>query len=359
MTDTLLFCGGGSAGHLTPSLAVAEAVRQRHPGMRTVFVCAARSDETQLLKAAGLPYRTLHAGKAPDGLSLRLLTFPVLFVASLVQAVSILRDVRPRAVFSKGGYVAAPVCLAARILRIPVVLHSSDSVPNRSDLLTGRSAASICTGFPPDHWPERYRSKIAVTGNPVRRMIAGGSKAAAQRITGFSGRRPVVLVIGGSQGSVAINDAVAAQFDTLLDAADVIHLTGEGKGIGRSHARYWSRPYVTEELPHLYAMADVVVTRAGAGTLSELALLSKPAVIIPLAGVAGDHQVKNAAVLGAAGAAEVLAQDRIAALPDTVKALLASPDRRRCLGEALHAYFPADAAAKAAARLLDAAAQHR
>jgi UDP-N-acetylglucosamine--N-acetylmuramyl-(pentapeptide) pyrophosphoryl-undecaprenol N-acetylglucosamine transferase len=181
-----------------------------------------------------------------------------------------------------------------------------------------------------------------------------GNRFAVQRITGFSGRRPVLMVIGGSQGSVTLNTWVDRNFDALLDSADVIHITGIGKGISRTHARYFSRPYVLEELPHLYAIADVVVTRAGAAALSELALLRKAAVVVPLAGVGHDHQVRNGEALTKAGAAVVIEETNEKDLLPSVQSLLLDPERRTLLGDALYRMFPDDAASRLARVILDA-----
>ncbi len=246
-----------------------------------------------------------------------------------------------------------PVCLAAALLRIPVILHASDSVPNLSDRLLGLFAKKICTGFPVEAFPSGLRRKAVQTGNPVRAMIFDGSESAGQGFTGFSGRRPVVMIIGGSQGARALNEAVEKHFDELIALADVIHITGAGKGISKSHARYFSRPYVLEELPHLYALADVVVTRAGAGALSELAALKKPVIIIPLAGVAHNHQVRNAEVLAALGAAKLLSQKNIDELPSRIRNLLTASDRQ-AFGDNLAKALPTDAAAAIAKIVLDA-----
>ncbi len=161
------------------------------------------------------------------------------------------------------------------------------------------------------------------------------------------------MIVGGSQGARAINEAVDRHFEELLEAADIIHLTGAGKGIARTHARYFARPYVLEELPHLYALADLIVTRAGAGTLSELAALRKAAIVIPLTGVAHDHQMKNALILVRQGAIELLAQENIDTLVQSITTLLADTQRRRVLGERLAQAFPVDAAKRIAMILLD------
>jgi UDP-N-acetylglucosamine--N-acetylmuramyl-(pentapeptide) pyrophosphoryl-undecaprenol N-acetylglucosamine transferase len=240
------------------------------------------------------------------------------------------------------------------MLGIRIVLHTSDAVLNLSDKLIGRFASEIFSGFPVDGFPVSFRGKSVQTGNPVRTFLQRGSRDAGVRITGFSGRRPVVLVMGGSQGALSLNKEIERIFDELLNLADVIHLTGAGKELSRTHARYFARPFVTDELPNLYALADVVVTRAGAGALSELAVLRKSCIVLPLEGVAHDHQVRNAESLVALGAVDLLRQKDITDLLAHIRTLLASPEQRKTLAEKLHTALPSNAAAAIATRVVDA-----
>jgi len=353
--STFVLAGGGSLGHVTPSLAVAEEAKSRFPDARIVFIASNRSDESMMITRAGFEHIALHAAKFPRTISLAAILFPIRFPASLLRSFSLLRKLRPSVVFGKGGYVSVPVILAARALGIPIVVHTSDAVPNMSDKILMWCARTICTGFPlPD-----LRYKHLHTGNPVRRMIASGSTDAAKRITGFSGNRPVVMIIGGSQGSLILNSAVDRCFQELVDHADIVHLTGVGKKIQRTHARYWSKEEVDGDLAHLYALADVVVTRAGAAVLSELAALKKATIIVPLSGVAHDHQVKNAEVLESAGACIHLPEPSLDRLFETVQTLITDEEKNRALGAALHSFFPAGATMRIAGTLLDAAAQGR
>ena len=351
-TLNIVFCGGGSVGHIAPAVAVARATMQLRTDVRPLFFCAKRNDEIAFLHHAHLPFRCVSAAKFPRGLSVGWMTFPFVFTWSLIATQRLLKEVKPAAIFSKGGYVSAPVCIVARMMGIPIVLHESDATGGMSNALVARMAKTVCLGFPTEAATPR---NAILTGNPVRPDIANGSKDAARRITGFSGRRPVVLIIGGSQGSLAINQAVDAHFDTLIDMADVIHLTGAGKGINRVHARYWARPFVTEELKHLYALADVAVSRAGAGTLSELAAVGKPVIVVPLRGVAQDHQQRNAELLAQAGAAVLLPQQRLVELPTTLRGLFANSAQRATLGQHLQGFFPPNAAIAIARTVLDAA----
>lgn len=351
---TIVFCGGGSVGHIAPSVAVARAAAGLDASVRPVFVCANRRDEIAFLEHERMEYRCVPAAKFPRGLTAGWLTFPFLFAWSFLRALRTLLTLRPAAVFSKGGYVSVPVCLVARLLGIPIVLHESDATGGMGNALIARIATTVCLGMPAQDAAHGF-----YTGNPVRPDVTAGSVDAGRRITGFSGRRPVVLVIGGSQGSAAINQAVEAQFNTLIDLADIMHITGAGKEIGKQHARYWSRPFVTEELPHLYALADVVITRAGAGVLSELAANAKPAIVVPLRGVAQDHQQKNAEQFAAADAIVLLPQERLTELAMTVRNLLENPAKRQEYGKRLQGCIPQGAATAIASALLDAAKQRQ
>ncbi len=351
-TLVILLCGGGSGGHLAPVLAVAEALRRVAPQSTLHVVCANRKDEHALLARAALPYSAIPAAKFPRGLSIGWVLFPFTFFYSLFAAWRVVGSVRPEVIFSKGGYVSVPVCLVGRLKKIPIVLHESDSVGGMANRLIGKIAQTICIGFPPTSY-KLQANHLVFTGNPVRPSITQGSIDAAKRITGFSGRRPVVLVIGGSQGSLAINAAIERDFEKLIGLADIIHLTGEGKALQKTHARYWARTFVVDELKDLYALADVVVSRAGAGVLGELSALGKPVIVVPLRGVAQDHQQHNAQLLATAGAAVLLPQDQLHRLPEELQTLLNDPERRAALGSGLRKFFPADAAQAIAKTILD------
>lgn len=343
--------GGGSLGHIVPSLAIADALEHIRPDIPLIFVCAPRREEMEFLRTHKKKYVVMHAGKFPRGLSIRWLTFPVLSLVALAESLLLILRIKPSLVFSKGGYISVPLCIVAWCLRVPIVLHESDAVAGMGNRLLGRMATVICVG---SRSALGRNPRTVFTGNPVRVMIGHGSRDAGRRITGFSGRKPVLLFIGGSQGAKVINDAVESQLSSLLALGDIVHITGRGKRGDIHHAHYYARELVTDELPHLYALADIVVSRAGAGTLSELALLSKPVIVIPLRGLAQDHQQKNAHMLLKEGAVVLLAQEHIDRLAGDIAALLHNDAKRRLLGERLHAAFPAHADATIAKVLLDA-----
>ncbi|MCA9370376.1 MAG: UDP-N-acetylglucosamine--N-acetylmuramyl-(pentapeptide) pyrophosphoryl-undecaprenol N-acetylglucosamine transferase [Candidatus Peregrinibacteria bacterium] len=272
--QTILFVGGGSVGHIAPSVAVWDACKTLQPDLSAHFICSPRQDDAAFLKKNTLPFTVLNAPRAS-------LLFPVQFVKAVRSAKQILDAVKPDIIFSKGGYVSLPICFEAHRRKIPIILHESDAVSGYANTIVSRWATHVCTGFP--------------TGNPIRKEITEGSKKEARRITGFDGSKPVLLVMGGSQGATSINEAIIAQLDDLLLRCDIIHITGRNKGSYVPLARnYYATEFANEELKHFYALADIALSRAGAGSIAELVANDIPSILVPLRGVGHDHQYKNA-----------------------------------------------------------------
>jgi UDP-N-acetylglucosamine--N-acetylmuramyl-(pentapeptide) pyrophosphoryl-undecaprenol N-acetylglucosamine transferase len=249
---------------------------------------------------------------------------------------------KPHVIFSKGGAVSVPMCLAAKQLRIPIVLHESDAVSGWANWLVGRWAERICLGFK----GSIQSPKAVFTGTPVRRAITAGSRQRGLAITGLSHLRPVLLILGGSQGALALNRAVVSNLTSLLNLCDVIHLTGKGKAlVAQNPPGYWQCPFVMEEYPHLLAAADVALSRAGATTIVELAATGLPTILVPLEGVAHDHQRRNAEVAIRSGGCILLEQRRLtSALVPTIRHLLGSPETRHTMSSAIHALHQPEAA---------------
>lgn len=286
----ILACAGGSIGHLAPLVAVCRAIRSRDPAVRIVVACAAREQERAFLQREGFAPVVLPSKRSPLG-----------FLRALRGSFALLRECSPRVVFGKGGAVSIPLCLAAWWKGIPVVIHESDAVMGRTNRFLARFADVVCRGFP---------------GNPVRPEMLTGSREEGLRMTGFSGQRPILLVIGGSQGAQAINDAVLGMLPHLTSLCDVIHLTGPGKLSARrpplsAPRTYWSTDFANDALPHLYAAATVALSRAGAGVLSELAAHGIPSILVPLRGLAQDHQRANADFFARRHACRLLEQERL------------------------------------------------
>lgn len=309
MTKVLLV-GGTSGGHLAPMVAVAEALEKLEPSIALSFVCSDKPSDKEFL---ALEKRACTALPLPrPNLSL-----PFTFVKAFAVSLRVLKKEKPDVVFSKGSAVSVPMCLAARMNGIPVVLHESDGVMGRANKMVSHIAIHTLSG--------------PVIGNPIRARITQGSKEEGLRMTGLSGTKPVLLVMGGSQGARSINEAVARHLDTLLHTVDVIHLTGTGKTVAKSNPGYYATEFGSDVLPHLYAAADIAVSRAGGGSIAELAACSVPMILVPIRGLAGDHQVKNAERAEQTGAAIVLAQEKLDELPALIASLLADSVRIQTL----------------------------
>lgn len=282
----ILFIGGGSVGHIAPSVAVWEQCQKLREDLTAHFVCSPRKDDSAFLKANNLEHTIFDAPRLS-------LTFPIRFLSALKEAKKILREKNPDVVFAKGGYVSVPLAIAAYKKKIPIVMHESDSVSGHANRIVSKFATHICTGFPSQH---------SFTGNPIRLSITEGSKEKALEITGFEGGKPVLLVMGGSQGAEPINEAIGKQLGDLLLRCDIIHITGRGKDsqvpkFPSSQAHYYQTDFANDSLKHFYAAADIALSRAGAGSIAELAANSIPTILVPLRGVGHDHQYKNATTL--------------------------------------------------------------
>jgi len=337
---TVLFAGGGSIGHIAPSLAVAHSLRELRPDTQMHFVVSTRPEDVPFVEKAGFPVTAINAPR----LSWR---FPLAFLRAAREARRLLEERKPAVVFSKGGYVSVPVCFAAQRMGIPIVLHESDVISGWANWMVSRWATAICTGFA----GSMKGSKTIYTGTPVREDMTAGSRQRGLAITGLSRTRPVLLVVGASQGSLALNQAVARHLPELLDYCEIIHLTGRGKEtVVGDVPGYWQCPFADEQYPHLFAAADLALSRAGATTLMELATIGLPTILVPLEGVAHNHQRRNAEIAVESGGCILLEQRRLSSsLVETVRHLMDAPDSRRVMGSAIRALAKPDAARQIAA----------
>ena len=288
----LVLTGGGTAGHVMPHIALLPPFARE--GWQ-LFYIGSGGIEQEIMAGTGIPFRTIQAGKLRRYFSWQNFIDIFRVVIGFVQAAGYLAAIRPALVFSKGGFVSVPVCLAARVLRIPVVSHESDLTPGLANRIIGRFARLILYAFPQTgsylgNTPSR------LVGLPVRDSLLRGNAARGRAFCGFPAneQRPVYLVMGGSLGAQKINEALAGILPDLVRDRGVIHITGKGKGIAFEHPWYRAFEYVQDELPDLFAAADYVVSRAGANSIFEFLALQKPMLLIPLeAGSRGD-QVHNA-----------------------------------------------------------------
>jgi UDP-N-acetylglucosamine--N-acetylmuramyl-(pentapeptide) pyrophosphoryl-undecaprenol N-acetylglucosamine transferase len=296
--------GGGTAGHVMPHLALLPEMRRR--GWQVTYI-GSRGMERDIAARANIPFVTIAAGKLRRYFSWENATDVLKVLWGTLQSVVALARCRPDVVFSKGGFVSVPVALAAFFWRIPVVSHESDMTPGLANRIIVRVARLVLHSF-----PETGRflpaSKARWSGAPVREELFQGDKARGMRFCGFdasAGEARVLLVTGGSQGAQRINDALMGALPTLLESWHVVHLAGKGKVPAFTHPRYKAFEFVGDELPDLFAMTDLVVSRSG-GAIFEFLELGLPMLLIPLVVGSRGDQVVNAEAFETRGWAEVL-----------------------------------------------------
>ncbi len=311
MTKKIVLTGGGTAGHVTPNLALVGGLKER--GYEISYIGSYEGIEKSLVQAQGIPYYGISSGKLRRYFDLQNFTDPARVVKGLVEARSLLHTIAPDIVFSKGGYVSVPVVLAAHGLKIPVIIHESDMTPGLANKLSFSSASAVCCNFP-ETIPYLPKGKAVLTGSPIRRELLKGERKRGLDFCGFNTDKPVLLIIGGSLGSVAVNTAVRSVLPGLLENFQVLHLCGKGnldpelEGT-KGYAQY---EYISEELPDLFAASDLVISRAGANAICELLELRKPSILIPLpASASRGDQLLNAKSFAKQGYSIVLEEETI------------------------------------------------
>ena len=313
----VLLTGGGTAGHVTPNIALLPALRER--GYEVFYIGSHAGIEKQLIEKQGIRYYGVSSGKLRRYFDWKNFTDPFRVQAGFEQAKKILKKERPDVVFSKGGFVSVPVCAAAAMLKIPVIIHESDMTPGLANKLAFRSASRVCCNFPET---VKYlpKGKAVLTGSPIRQELLQGDPEEGRDFCGFGDAgadrlsKPTLLIIGGSLGSVAVNKAVRSILPQLLPDFNVIHLCGKGN-LDESLAGtdgYVQYEYIQDELPDLFALCDIVISRAGANAICELLALRKPAILIPLSAAAsrGD-QILNARSFEKQGFAKMIEEEQV------------------------------------------------
>ncbi len=307
----IILTGGGTAGHVTPNIALLPKLREA--GFEVLYVGSYAGIEKTLIEHEGVSYRGISSGKLRRYFDLKNFTDPFRVLKGFAEATSIIKEFQPDIVFSKGGYVAVPVVRAAAMKHIPVIIHESDMTPGLANKLSYSAATKICCNFPEtiQYLPE---SKAVLSGSPIRAELLSGDKEKARELTGFTDEKPVLLVIGGSLGSRVVNEAVRKDLPELLKEFSVLHLCGKGN-LDESLTGtpgYLQFEYVSEELKDYFALADIMVSRAGANAICEILALRKPNVLIPLSAQAsrGD-QILNARSFEKQGYSLVLEEEEL------------------------------------------------
>lgn len=307
----IVLTGGGTAGHVTPNIALIPRLRELNYDI--CYIGSYDGIEKKLIEEFHIPYYGISSGKLRRYFDPKNFSDPFKVLKGIGEARRTLKELKPDIVFSKGGFVSVPVVLAAKRLHIPVIIHESDLTPGLANKICIPSAAKVCCNFPEtlSHLPAE---KAVLTGSPIRQELLRGNAIAALEFCHFTANKPVILVMGGSLGSAAINDTIRGVLPELLKNFQVIHLCGKGKLDPHltDVQGYVQFEYIKDELRDLFALADIVISRAGANAICELLALHKPNILIPLSAKAsrGD-QILNARSFEAQGFSIVLEEESV------------------------------------------------
>lgn len=307
----IILTGGGTAGHVTPNIALLPRLKELQYDIH--YIGSYNGIEKELIEPFGIPYHGISSGKLRRYFSLQNFTDPFRVIKGFSEAKKLIKLLEPDVIFSKGGFVSVPVVIAGKKCKVPAIIHESDMTPGLANKLSIPSAAKVCCNF-----PETVKllpaDKAVLTGSPIRQELLSGSKSKAIEFTGLTSDKPVILIIGGSLGAVAVNQAVRNVLPELLKDFQVIHLCGKNKldtslqGV-KGYVQY---EYIKDELKDLFALTDIVISRAGANAICELLALHKPNLLIPLSASAsrGD-QILNARSFERQGFSMVLEEEEL------------------------------------------------
>ena len=307
----IVLTGGGTAGHVTPNIALLPSLKKA--GYQISYIGSYQGIEKGLIEEQKIPYYGISSGKLRRYLDIKNLSDPFRVLKGYYEAKHILRQLKPDIVFSKGGFVSVPVVFAANRYHIPVIIHESDMTPGLANRLSFPFASKICCNFPETvkMLPE---GKAVLTGSPIRSELRTGSRKTGLSFAHLTGEKPVILIMGGSQGAAAINKAIRAILPKLLNQFQIIHICGKDNMDSslQNTKNYTQFEYVKSELKDVFAAADIMISRAGANSICEILALRKPNILIPLskASSRGD-QILNAQSFQKQGFSEVIEEENL------------------------------------------------
>ncbi|MCR5358240.1 MAG: undecaprenyldiphospho-muramoylpentapeptide beta-N-acetylglucosaminyltransferase [Lachnospiraceae bacterium] len=307
----IILTGGGTAGHVTPNIALIPVLKEQ--GYDIQYIGSYAGMEKALIEDIGIPYHGISSGKLRRYFSLQNFSDPFRVLKGFFEAKKLIKELKPNVLFSKGGFVSVPVVIAAGRAGVPVIIHESDMTPGLANKLCFKSAKKICCNFP-ETVAYLPKDKAVLSGSPIRSELFKGSPEKGRDFTGFTDDKPVIMVIGGSLGAANVNKAVRNVLPSLTEKFNVIHLTGKGKSDDALNdiPGYRQYEYISDELKDLFALSDLVISRAGANAICELLALKKPNLLIPLpsASSRGD-QLLNAESFKKQGYSMLLTEDEL------------------------------------------------
>lgn len=359
----ILFTGGGTAGHIFPIIAVARELRRLGVDWKFYFIGPKNEFGSLLFSQEDIKVKNILAGKIRRYVHWKAVfenIFDILFKipSSFIQSFFYVLFLSPDIIFSKGGYGSLAPVFCGWLLRIPIILHEADVAPGLTNQFLSKLVSKILVSFPIAQTEYFLENKMISLGNPIRVELLTGSKEKARELFSLTGEKPVILIIGGSQGAQKINDAILEVLPQILSEFELIHQTGERNFeevrnesrviIDKGMERYYHPiGFLKEiELREAYAASDLVLSRAGSGSIFEIAVLGKPSILIPLALAAQDHQVKNAyAYLNASGGSTVVIEESNLTphfLLEKMKYLFAMPGELEKMSQAAKSFAKPD-----------------
>lgn len=361
----IVLAGGGTGGHLTPLVAVARKIKEKVPEAEFVFVGPKGKLEKDLIESEGVKIRNISVGKLRRYFSFQNV-IDILFKVpiGIIQCLFILLSEMPDAIFSKGGYASFPVVIVGWLYRIPIMIHESDANPGLANSMLGKFCDRVAVSYSE---AEVYfpADQVVHTGSPIREDINRGNAQAAREKFHLTESKKVIFVWGGSQGARNINNRILDILPELMRRYQIIHQTGElnyeesvkkagEMGFKSGYDGYVALPFISEGLGDILALADLVISRAGSTSISEIAANGKPAIIIPLENSANDHQRMNAYSLAKAGACVILEESNLGEnmLMRNVDDILDDEELNRKLSENIKRFYHPDAAERIADGIL-------
>jgi UDP-N-acetylglucosamine--N-acetylmuramyl-(pentapeptide) pyrophosphoryl-undecaprenol N-acetylglucosamine transferase len=345
----IVFTGGGTGGHIIPNLVVIEEVRKLQPKAQIYYIGSANSIEEKLAKEKGITFRAILVGKLRRYFSWKNFVDIFKIPIGVIQAILLLRKLKPSVVFAKGGFVSFPTSFASWVLRIPLIIHESDANFGLATRMVKPFAKKICVAFPCEDLGE----KIMFTGNPTRKK---GDANRGKKFLGFENEKPTLLIVGGSSGALFLNQLAENTIEKLLEATNVVWIFGKNYPPPIHRPNLKAFDFLSEEYLDVLAACDLVVSRSGANALFEIAMSGKPNILIPLPtlGSRGD-QLLNAQIFEKHQASIVVNQEELSneAFVDLVKWALESETRMRKLSENVGKLAPRDAGEQIAKIILE------
>lgn len=363
----IVLTGGGTGGHLIPLISVAKKIKEKirqTDDIEFLFIGPRGEMEEKLMAQAGISTKSVLAGKMRRYFSIHNFIDCVKVPLGILQALWFLLLYMPDAIFSKGGYASTPVVIAGWLYRVPILIHESDSVPGMTNSILGKLSTRVAVSYE-EAEKEFPSAQVVLTGNPLREDISRGDAAAARNKFSLTESKKIIFIYGGSQGAQIINDKILNILPELLHKYQIIHQTGQNNydaivhkagelGIKAGREGYHPIAFVGEELKDILAVADLVITRAGANSLSEIAANGKPAIVVPLNNSANDHQKANAYAIARRGGCVVLEENNLGRnlLMSRIEEILNNENLNRKLSESIKYFYHSDAADRIADGIL-------